>query len=520
MRFVWGLRKVDFEMRAETRTKPEPMLRLIDCDVTLRGTGALRKINWTLDQGRNWAILGGNGAGKSTLLRLIRGDLWPNPGSGRREYFHAGRVRQSPLGFREKTRLISLEALDLYRKNEWRLDCGQVVCTGFADTPLLYHRPGPEELAAAREALNEVGLAELTSRPITDLSQGQAKRVLIARALVRRPELLILDEIGEGLDAAARKKVLAAVEKVSEAGVQLLFATHRPEEIPSTITDALFLEKGRVALQGPCGSPEIRRRLNGPASTPARPVRPRPGGRVTGNRRLIEISRTDVWLADRHVLHDLDWTIRSGEQWALLGGNGAGKSTLLRLLGGDQRPALGGRIIRFEDPQFRGQTRIRRRISLVSAHSQAEHRAGQSVRQTVLSGFSGSVGMWRAVTSAEEKAAARWLDFFGLNDLAERDIATLSYGQTRRVLIARAMVTSPEILLLDEPLGGLDRPTREYVSDLLEQLIEQGVCLVYATHYPEDLPPGITHLAILKDGRLTCQAARSGSDQVRIAASA
>jgi len=200
------------------------------------------------------------------------------------------------------------------------------------------------------------------------------------------------------------------------------------------------------------------------------------------------------------VLRGVSWELRDGEHWAVLGANGAGKSSFLRLLYGDLSPALGGVIERRGFPKGTPIADWKRRVGFVSPELQTDYAVNVSVRDLVASGPRASIGLAEPATAQEARVAARWLKFFGLSGVAERRPRELSYGQLRRALLARALAAEPRVLLLDEPLTGLDPGQRAFVKRLLERLMRR-VALVIAVHHPEDLPRGVTHALRLEAGR-------------------
>jgi molybdate transport system ATP-binding protein len=217
------------------------------------------------------------------------------------------------------------------------------------------------------------------------------------------------------------------------------------------------------------------------------------------------LTNVDLYVEYRAVLRGLNWQLRSGEHWAVYGANGAGKSSFLKLLYGDLSPAHrgggtrarpgrdeGGRIERAGFPAGTPISEWKRRVGYVSPELQSDYAVNVSVSELVASGRHASIGLVDGPTAADRRAAARWLRFFGLASLAKRRPRELSYGQLRRALIARAMAGNPRILLLDEPLTGLDPRQRALMKRLLERL-RNTLTLVIAVHHPEDLPRGMTH---------------------------
>jgi ABC-type molybdenum transport system ATPase subunit/photorepair protein PhrA len=204
------------------------------------------------------------------------------------------------------------------------------------------------------------------------------------------------------------------------------------------------------------------------------------------------LSQVDLYVDYRLVLRDLDWQLRSGEHWAVYGANGAGKSSFLKLLYGDLSPALGGRIERTGFPKGTPIAQWKRQIGYVSPELQSDYAVNVSVLDLVVSGRYASIGLVDKATPRDHRVAASWLRFFGLLAVAERRPRELSYGQLRRALIARAMAADARILLLDEPLSGLDPTQRAVMKRLLERLMKQ-LTLIVAVHHREDLPRGMTH---------------------------
>ncbi|WP_326795504.1 ATP-binding cassette domain-containing protein [Streptomyces sp. NBC_01808] len=203
------------------------------------------------------------------------------------------------------------------------------------------------------------------------------------------------------------------------------------------------------------------------------------------------------------ILDDVDWTVRAGDHWALLGPNGAGKTTVLRLLGALTHPTtgtvdvLGHRIGRVDMRELRAA------IGLVSAAQKVPQDApGHTV---VLTGHSGTVQpLWRTYDAAVRERAYELLAELDCKELADRPYGVCSGGQRARLLIARALVPDPGLLLLDEPFNALDLPSREDLVDALQRLAETrpGLATVMVTHHLEELPPTTSHALLLRDGRV------------------
>jgi ABC-type molybdenum transport system ATPase subunit/photorepair protein PhrA len=216
---------------------------------------------------------------------------------------------------------------------------------------------------------------------------------------------------------------------------------------------------------------------------------------------LVKLSRVHLYVQYRLVLRDVSWELHAGEHWAVFGANGAGKTSFLKLLYGDLAPALGGRIERQGFPPGTPIDAWKRQVGYVSPELQTEYSADVTVRDLVASGRYASVGLVDPASRGDLRIAARWLRFFKLASVAARRPRELSYGQLRRALIARALAGQARILLLDEPLTGLDPRQRAFIKRLLERLMRSQLTLIIAVHHAEDLPRGVTHVLRLYRGR-------------------
>ncbi|MFL5271343.1 MAG: ABC transporter ATP-binding protein [Anaeromyxobacteraceae bacterium] len=535
---------------------PPPLVELSNAEVRLGGARVLSGVSFALHEGESWALLGPNGSGKSTLLRLLRGEVWPHHEGGGRRLFHlAGAAEESPIGVRERIGLVSAELQQEYVRRDWALRAEAVVRSGFTDSVWPPEAATPAQTARIAEVLAMLGIAHLADRSVLELSSGEARRVLLARALASRPRLLFLDEPCHGLDAAARESFLGLVSGVVREGTPIVLATHRYDELVPEITRVAVMHAGRILAQGgreeilhrhrtaprPFDSAPLRGatlRVSGEEGPLAIPEPARPGGgpplllsepaRAAGDppfalsvaqrsrsaasppRPLISIEHADVRVDGRPVLHDLSWHVREGESWAVVGPNGAGKSTLLRLVVGDEQAMPGGKVRRLQLGERASVWEVKARVGIVSPELQARHRMDLVVDDVVASGFTASIGLDAPPTASERARAAACLARAGVAHLAGRHIHALSYGELRKVLLARALVQDPELLVLDEPADGLDPESRASLLDSVQRLCESGTHLVLVTHHEEDLVPAIDHVLELAGGRAVYQGPRAG----------
>ncbi len=470
------------------------LAQLTDITVSFRGVRALDGVSLALEAGVHAALLGPNGAGKSTLMRLLRGELYPDPGAGSVAWFPEGVADTSPLAGRSMIAAVTVAQIDRYAEYGRSMNGEELLLTGLADTEFLYSEPSSEAFGRVHALAAENGLEGLLERSVGEFSRGELCAALLLRALVRRPRLLLIDEIFNGLDGRSHRVMLRAVERAARE-TTLLIATHRMSDLPECIGRAIRLSDGRIISDSVC-APESRGRVE---FTPPVCEEPDPAAPV-----LIRAENATVYIEGKPVLRSIDWTLRKGESWAVTGGNGAGKSVFLRLLGGAHYAAAGGSLKRFHPEtgeEVRTLTEIRRLFRLVpeSPPAQARSLTGLGL---VLTGLDAGMGVYREPDAAEREEALCRMEDVDAAGFADRPAHTLSSGQMRRVLLARALVGDPCVLLLDDPLAGLDADSRGLLGRIFSSLMDKGLQVILTAHHAEDLPPGIRRALRLEGGRI------------------
>ena len=447
-------------------------------------------------EGEHWGIVGPNSSGKTTLLRLIAGEIaLPRDAS---LVYGFGEARGRPP--ERRVALVSLErqaeslaALDVYVQMRW--NSTEDESTPSLDDWLSYEAaediaafevrdvtPAMRATFARRRApiLRALDLERLVTRHVAELSNGETRRAFLARALLERPRLLLFDEPFAGLDDASRALVEAELARLARrGGVGLVVAGIREEDLPPFITNVLHL--------GPESSCVPR-----PTCTAA----PSRGCVARGRAPLVSMRNLRIAYGDHVVFDGFNWTVRAGERWLLTGPNGSGKSTLIALIIGDHMQAYANDVRLFGRRRGSGESiwDIKRRIGWVSPELHLTMDPAQTVEETVLSGFNDTPLYVRTETSAKRRAAESLLRRMGLFARRADSFGALSSGEQRFVLLARALVKRPPLLVLDEPCQTLDAAHRARFHALLDHLCaETGAALVYTTHLPGDVPGCITH---------------------------
>jgi molybdate transport system ATP-binding protein len=453
---------------------------------------------WQIREGQQWAVLGPNASGKTVLARAICGELPVSAGQIQRNVGRDGYDGIGFVSFELHQRLMARDAAqDLSRfaglagGNIYSLiTAGDTIREGLS-------RPDPVQFEWATELF---GIGGLLDRPLRVLSNGEARKTLIARALMRKPELLILDEPFDGLDAASQQRLETVLSDLIRSGLHLVLITHRQDEIIPEISHVLCVKDCRVFFQGKREdvlTPKTVEVLYGPQAIDGRSAENRTSDTGALEEAVIEFRNVSVRYGAILALESLDWTVRRGENWAILGPNGSGKTTLISLVYADNLQAYANDIRLFGKKRGSGESiwEIKRRIGLVSPHLQAGYRLDLRVFDVVVSGFFDSTGLYRRPTEEQRAAAARWIERLGIADLRERIFSRLSYGERRLVIIVRALVKDPELLALDEPCQGLDPANRGRVLAMVDRIgFETSTQILYVTHRQDEMPRCITNV--------------------------
>ncbi len=501
------------------------------------GRQVLHDVAWTVKPGQRWVLAGGNGAGKTQLLKLLSGAVWPTPtGRESRRYVWAGEVWPTPADVKDEIAYVGPERQDKYERYGWNHTVAQVVGTGLYRTDIPLDPLSDADHARIVALLKRVGISHLADRAFLTLSYGQRRLALLARALASQPKLLLLDELLSGLDEAHRARAMKWLESTGRSQLPWVLATHRDEDVATCATHALILDQGRIVYRGPIARAPLakwldhtnftvdgeaaksarragvsergaiagaghlrgaRRAQSGAAHDTARPPRSKKNATP-----LVKLKNAAVYLDEHKILEALAFEVKKGDCWVIHGSNGSGKTTLLRTLYGDHGVASHGSIERAGIVPGVPLQEFKVRAGFVAAHLQTHHPHHLTVDEIVQSGRHASIGLNEPATAADRKAATRALEFFGLKGFGKRTRGELSYGQMRRVLFARAWVTHPRLLLLDEPLAGIDAPTRSVLLDRIGHLVANGTAVVMTTHHRDEWPPYATHELELEAGRM------------------
>ncbi|KJV26761.1 molybdate ABC transporter ATP-binding protein ModF [Pantoea sp. SM3] len=459
----------------------------------LSDTRALSLNDLILNSGESWAFVGANGSGKSSLARALSGELSPGK----------GRVTQD---FQRRTRL-SLEQLQKLVAQEWERNNTDLLSEGEDDTGRTAAQIIQDEVkdAARCQALaQQFGITYLLDRRFKYLSTGETRKTLLCQALMAQPDLLILDEPFDGLDVASRASLAETLSDLHQQGFTVVLVLNRFDDIPEFVQQVGVLaectlthvgERQAILAEALVAQLAHSEKLDGMALPEADAPDQLP--QLAEDAPRVILRNGVVSYNDKAVIEGLSWQVNPGEHWQIVGPNGAGKSTLLSLVTGDHPQGYSNDLTLFGIRRGSGETiwDIKQHIGYVSSSLHLDYRVSCNVRTVVLSGFFDSIGLYQPASDRQKALARQWLALLGMdNHLADAPFHGLSWGQQRLVLIARALVKHPTLLILDEPLQGLDPINRQLVRRFVDVLIGEGrTQLLFVSHHAEDAPQCITH---------------------------
>jgi molybdate transport system ATP-binding protein len=453
-------------------------------------------INLHIEKGEQIAIVGDNAAGKSRLVEVLTGH-YPL-------LLNEVQFDFSP----SKSSLVS----DNLKYISFRDSYGEQDGTYYYQQRWNQHdiaedTPKVGQLLKSNTFSQMFHLDELADKYIISLSSGELRKFQMAKALATNPRILILDNPFIGLDAQTRKDFRNLLETLTrEANMLVILVLSKRDDIPNFITHVLPVEglrllpkmrleeyrKQYAAISRPELSEKIKDWI---ADLPVRELKesdfyPHNGGEIL---RFRDVS---IRYGERTILQPLNWTVHEGERWALSGPNGSGKSTLLSLVCADNPQAYACNIELFGHRRGTGESiwQIKKHIGYVSPEMHRAYLKDIPSIDVVASGLSDSVGLYVRPKPEQKQTCLDWMRVFGVDGVADKSFLQLSSGEQRLCLLARAFVKDPELLILDEPLHGLDDRNRSLVRQIIKQFcLRKHKTLVMVTHYQEELPDCITH---------------------------
>ena len=477
------------------------IVRLENVTLRVRETLLLANTSWHIDKGQHWAIMGPNGAGKTSLVRALTGDVPVVKGAVFPSHDQVDAVHAEYVSFEQHRRLIAREE----QRDEFRFFSGHLNrITTVHDILTEIDGPAGIKPADVERVVAGLKINHLLGRGIRALSTGEMRKVQIARMLLKSPEIMILDEPFDGLDEPSRQDLARIIDDLMDDTRTVILVTHRRREILPNISHVLAIRGGQVIFQGRrediLTSPQMENlyahKFATSLSLPTTEAIAKSTA-DTASEVLITMKNVTVKYGRTTALDNVNWTMRTGQNWVILGPNGCGKTTLLNLITADNLQAYANEIYLFGKRRGSGESiwDIKERIGMMSSEFQIRYRKPLAAFEVVLSGFFDSVGLFRNASPEQKQTADQWMAVLGIADKSVKTFNQLSYGEQRMVLLARSMVKMPQLLILDEPYQGLDRTNRQRILDAIDVIgHHRGTNIIYVTHYSDEIPACTTHM--------------------------
>ncbi len=455
--------------------------------VILGGGPILDGVEFVIRPGETWAIAGHSGSGKSMLARAMTGAI-----------FHHGEIRYEGYDSVPSIAYVPQEHQFRNRQNTNDLYYQQRFnATESDDSMVVSEVIGSDSWSALLQ------LEGLMNRPLLQLSNGENKRLQLAAKLQSDPQIVILDNPYLGLDAAGRGILDAVLVELVSRKVEVVLI-HPADALPGWITHVAVLEHGRLVYAGPkSGLPEFSR--TGMLSTlpSASDLNLYP---TNANFEFaVKMKNVHVGYGTRPILDGINWEVRKGECWNLSGPNGAGKSTLLSLITGDNPQAYSNEIYLFDRRRGSGESiwDIKKQIGFVSPELHLYFNQSSTCEEVIGSGYFDTIGLFRVLSDSQQDVVSKWIQTLHLDTCRYKPLHQMSRGEQRLALLARALVKSPPLLILDEPTQGLDHDQILLLKHVVKMACNHfGTTLIYVSHYTDDIPTCVTRYLKLLEGKV------------------
>ena len=493
---------------------PAPLIQLHHAGISENGIDLLSDINLEVNKGQVYAVTGPSGSGKTLLGKLTAGLISPDSGT---VVIHVPNLKRVFVSQQHDFRYLASTRSYYQQRFEPQVE---------DDSPTVLQLL--QKTGATAEVINQVTVLlktdQLLGSKLSGLSNGEGKRVQLAQALFSGPEVIILDNPFIGLDSDSRNIIRALLKQLKKTGTTIFIITGN-DEIPDFTDFLIEMNNGNIAFAGPfsdrkehiIASPDID-------EGNFKQLKYSPGTFDVA----VKMENVTIKYGDKTILEEINWKIRKGDKWALSGHNGSGKSTLLSLITGDNPQAYGNKIILFDKPKGSGESiwEIKKKIGYVSPElhlyfqRNGSHTESISIVQhgnkplqyshpkttcaeAVASGFYDQVGSSFTLSKFQNSQVKLWMQLLNIAHLEKRPLYKTSLGEQRLVLLARALVKDPALLILDEPCQGLDRQQTLYFKEIIDQIcFYQEKTLIYVSHYAEDIPACVDKFLYLENGRV------------------
>jgi len=455
-------------------------------------------INLSIQDGENVAVIGRNGSGKSMLVDIMLSNIMcrkPSYISISENGQEISREKVKYMSFRDIYRMADNKPT--YYQQRWN-------ATENDESPFVTDIIGEQKCKDNIELVRSLNIEGILSKRLIFLSSGELRKMQIFRAILTHPRVLVIDNPYIGLDAESRDFVNDLLSEISsKEKIQIILIISNPADIPSFVSKIIpvhnMTQLPVMDRESFINDTKLHDELFGIESVIDLPIGQHRAQEKPYDNALI-MNNVNVRYFTKQILKDLNWQVRRGEKWALLGKNGCGKSTLLSLVCGDNPQAYANDITLFDCKRGTGESiwEIKSHIGYLSPDMHTYYQHDMPCIDVVATGFFDTVGLHRKPNDEQRRLAIEWMKVFGAEHLADKSFIKISYGEQRLVLLTRVFVKSPSLLILDEPLHGLDVGKKKLAKNVIEKYCSTNdVTLIYVTHYRHEIPSVVDNEKVL-----------------------
>lgn len=467
-------------------TKNDVLLTAVSEKLQYMGRAVRNPHQFSILRGNCYAFIGENGSGKTTLGKIIE------------------------KGWNICTNVIHGDKKSLTISNIEFSDIHSLTGSNVAYYQQRFEATQNDEIPTVEDIIKDripadkwnelcdrLSLRDILHKRVNFLSSGELRKFLIINLFSSIPDILIIDNPYIGLDAPSRDLFNELIRSITAEGTAVILLLCNPIDIPSYCDYILPMKDMVIGEMKPAGEyseEELNALFSQSGSVNDMPIAC-DCGQVDFST-AIELDNCNVSYGKNEILRNVSWKVNAGEKWALLGANGSGKSTLLSLVYADNPQSYRNDITLFDHRRGSGESiwDIKRRIGYISPEMHLYFNDAADLLTVVATGFFDNVGCFRRPNDEQKAVAMQWLKAMGIEKLATRRFPTLSSGEQRLALIARTLLKNAPLLILDEPLHGLDMAKKALVAKAIKRIAEQpGMSLIYVTHYAHEIPACITH---------------------------
>jgi molybdate transport system ATP-binding protein len=475
--------------------------------VQQHGKTVLHDISLHIKSNQHLAVTGNSGSGKTVLAKTVASHIFYK---GKIEISFTGNKKLFPkvvLAENAETWKNLSNISDFYYQQRFNsCDAENAITVAQSLELVTSHLSAKEKEIKISQWLAQFNLLHRANTPLIQLSNGEQKKLQLIKVLLQQPQVLILDKAFTGLDSKSRKELHNILNALAAEGTTIILITD-DKELPDCITHVAELKDGKLDFFSAKEDYLFSQYLKGKETVSLSNELPKLLSQQAFDT-IVEIKNTTVQYGNKIILENINWKIKQGEKWLVKGPNGAGKSTLLSLITADNLQAYSNEVFLFDKRRGKGESiwDVKKKIGYVSPELHKYFDTNISVYQTIASGFFDTMGLYKKLNNEQKNILTEWIDFFELARFADHALSSLSAGQQRWALLARALVKQPPLLVLDEPCQGLDDEHIHQFVSLINNICHQSnTTLIYVSHYDDDLPSCIQYKMELTDGKQIIQ---------------